>query len=96
MKPSFLVSVVHNNGGVWKITSSLYSEDLNVTRSQCSGAALGCGGERHGCAANKSAATLQGFHVIVDQNLGGNVSRSLFKLRHGSESKRVQTERRDR
>lgn len=59
-----------------------------VTRSQCSGAALGCGGERRGCAANKSAVTLRGFHVIVDQNLGGNVSRSLFKLRHGSESER--------
>lgn len=29
MKPSFLVSVVHNNGAVWKTTSSPYSKDLN-------------------------------------------------------------------
>ncbi len=45
-----------------------------ITRSQSNRAALGCGGTRdshHGCAADKSAATVWCYHVNMDQNLGG-------------------------
>ncbi len=45
-----------------------------VTRSQFNRAPLGCGGmgdSLHGCAANKSAATVWCYHVNMDQNLWG-------------------------
>ncbi len=43
-----------------------------VTRSQSNRAHLGCGGtgdSHHGCAADKSAATVLYYHVNMDQNL---------------------------
>ncbi len=43
-----------------------------VTRSQSNRAALGCGGtgdSHHGCAADKSAATVWCYHVNMDQNI---------------------------
>ncbi len=45
-----------------------------VTRSQSNRAPLGCGGtgdSHHGCAADKSAATVWCYHVNMDQNLWG-------------------------
>ncbi len=45
-----------------------------VTRSQSNRASLGCGGTRdshHGCADDKSAATVWYYHVNMDQNLWG-------------------------
>ncbi len=45
-----------------------------VTRSQSNRAPLGCGGTRdshHGCADDKSAATVWCYHVNMDQNLWG-------------------------
>ncbi len=45
-----------------------------VTRSQSNRAPLGCGGTgdlHHGCAADKSAATVWCYHVNMDQNLWG-------------------------
>ncbi len=45
-----------------------------VTRSQSNRAALGCGGTRdshHGCADDKSAATVWRYHDNMDQNLWG-------------------------
>ncbi len=45
-----------------------------VTRSQSNRAPLGCGGtgdSHHGCAADKSAATVWCYHINMDQNLWG-------------------------
>ncbi len=45
-----------------------------VIRSQSNRAPLGCGGtgdSHHGCAADKSAATVWCYHVNMDQNLWG-------------------------
>ncbi len=54
--------------------SSLYSNVLHSHQISINRAALGCGGTRdshHGCADDKSTATVWCYHVNMDQNLWG-------------------------
>ncbi len=54
--------------------SSLYSNGLHSLQISINRAALGCGGTRdshHGCADDKSAATVWCYHDNMDQNLWG-------------------------
>ncbi len=59
-----------------QIISDWFLEQMasTVTRSQSNRVPLGCGGTgdpHHGCAANKSAATVWCYHVNMDQNRWG-------------------------